>query len=139
MKPELIKAYYETTKIFASLSKAVRLKVGAIIVKDDKIISIGYNGTPIGWDNNCEDVLEDGTLKTKPEVIHAEQNCIAKLAKSNESGDNATLFCNFAPCLDCSKLIAISGIKKVYFGEAYRSNDGIEFLEKCGVDVEKIA
>lgn len=135
----------KTAEIFADLSTARRLHVGAIIVKDDRIISIGYNGMPSGWDNNCEiamvefvnDVM-DITLKSKPEVLHAETNAIAKLAKSNESGDNATMFITHSPCLDCAKLIFQSGINTVYYRNSYRSEDGINFLEKCNVRVEKI-
>lgn len=124
----------------SQLSHAVRLKVGAIIVKDDRIISIGYNGMPGGWDNKCEDETyeEDGfhiKLTTKPEVLHAETNAISKLAKSNEAGDNATLFCTHAPCLDCAKLIYQSGINSVFYRTQYRSDDGINFLNKSGVNV----
>ena len=125
----------------AGLSYARRLKVGAVVIKDDRIISIGYNGMPAGWDNNCEDVIVDGIssqLKTKSEVLHAESNAIAKLAKSNESGDGADLFITHSPCIECAKLIYQSGIKRVWFREHYRSNDGLEFLEKSGVDVIKV-
>lgn len=132
----------KTAQIFADLSSAKRLHVGAIVVKDDRIISIGYNGMPSGWDNNCEDEIIDDrwyvTLKTKPEVLHAESNAISKLARSSESGDRATMFITHAPCMECSKLIYQSGIKKVYFGQAYRDSSGIEFLRKCKVDVEQI-
>ena len=124
-------------------SYAKRLNVGAIVVKDDRIISIGYNGMPSGWDNDCEEVIgqdEVGSLilKSKPEVLHAESNAIAKLAKSNESGNDATLFVTHSPCLDCAKLIYQSGITTVYFKDNYRSNDGIEFLRKSNVEVTKI-
>lgn len=125
----------------SQLSHARRLQVGAIIVKDDRIISIGYNGMPAGWDNNCEDEIwppyygDEPTLKTKPEVLHAETNAISKLAKSNEAGDNATLFCTHAPCLDCAKLIYQSGINSVFYRIQYRSDDGINFLTKSGVNV----
>lgn len=142
MKKKLIQAYMQTAKIFAELSHARRLHVGAIVVKDDRIISIGYNGMPAGWDNNCEDKVWDKTgdyeLKTKPEVLHAESNAISKLARSSESGDGATMFITHAPCMECSKLIYQSGIKKVYFGQAYRDNSGVEFLNKCKVTVEQI-
>jgi dCMP deaminase len=119
---------------FAQLSYAKRLNVGAIVVKDDRIISIGYNGMPSGWDNDCE----DENNKSKPEVLHAESNAIAKLAKSNESGDNATLFCTHSPCIDCAKLIYQSGISTVYYKDNYRSNDGIDFLKKSNVTVTKV-
>lgn len=142
MKQKHIDAYMDTAKRFAQLSTAKRLQVGSIIVKDDRIISIGYNGTPAGWDNNCEYWVEDGDLgsgwKTKPEVIHAEANAIAKLAKSSESGEGSTMFLTHSPCMDCAKQIFTAGIKKVYFGNNYRSEDGINFLKKCNVYVEKV-
>jgi len=126
----------------AELSHARRLQVGAVIVKDDTVISYGYNGMPAGWDNNCEDEVyqQDGTagLKTKLEVLHAESNSIAKLAKSTNSGLDADLFVTHSPCLDCAKLIYQSGIRRVYFGQAYRDNAGIEFLEKSGITVNKL-
>lgn len=126
----------------AELSHARRLQVGAVIVKDDTVISYGYNGMPAGWDNNCEDEVyqQDGTagLKTKSEVLHAESNAIAKLAKSTNSGLDADLFVTHSPCLDCAKLIYQSGIRRVYFGQAYRDNSGIEFLEKSGIEVNKL-
>jgi len=132
----------DTAKIFAELSHARRLHVGAIVVKDDRIISIGYNGMPAGWDNNCEDVVQHSddttSLKTKPEVLHAESNAISKLARSQESGFGADIFITHAPCLDCAKLIYQSGIKRVYFGMAYRDVAGIEFLEKSGLTVEQL-
>jgi len=144
VKQKFIDAYMKTAEIFAGLSSARRLHVGAIIVKDDRIISIGYNGMPSGWDNNCEDEIPDitgdneFTLKTKPEVLHAETNAISKLARSNEAGDNSTMFCTHAPCLDCAKLIYQSGINSVYYRNSYRSEDGIQFLEKCNVKVNKV-
>ena len=129
MKQKLIDAYIKTAEIFAECSTARRLHVGAIVVKDDRIISIGYNGMPSGWDNNCEDmfIIQDEIspnvfsldkrveLKTKPEVLHAETNAIAKLAKSNESGLGASMFITHAPCLDCAKLVYQSGINSVYY------------------------
>lgn len=169
MKQKMIDAYMKTAAIFAELSHAKRLHVGAIVVKDDRIISIGYNGMPSGWDNNCENVewcsaggwlsaeeIEEGwpfegtyididgnemqgryRLKTKPEVLHAETNAIAKLARSSESGLGADLFVTHSPCLDCAKLIYQSGIKRVFFNHAYRDTDGVEFLKKSGVEVEQ--
>ncbi len=160
----------ETAETFAELSHAQRLHVGAIVVKDDRIISIGYNGMPAGWDNNCEDreymsrdaggwlnpdEIEEQwpftewedidqsftkryRLKTKPEVLHAETNALAKLAKSNESGDGAIMFITHSPCLDCAKLIYQSGINSVFYRNSYRSDDGIQFLTKSGVIVEKL-
>ena len=128
----------------SQLSHAIRLKVGAIIVKDGRIISIGYNGMPAGWDNNCEDKvigssggLPMSKLVTKPEVLHAETNCISKLARSTEAGDNSTLFCTHAPCIDCAKLIYQSGISSVYYRDTYRDDSGLKFLEKSGVDVTR--
>jgi len=141
MKEKFIRFYMNVAAGVAELSYARRLKVGAVVVKDDRIISIGYNGMPSGWDNNCEDVVVDGIssqLKTKPEVLHAESNAIAKLAKSNESGDGADLFITHSPCIECAKLIYQSGIKRIWFGQNYRSNRGVEFLEKSQVDVVKV-
>ena len=138
MKDKFKRAYMQTAQTFAELSSAQRLHVGAIIVKDDRIISIGYNGMPSGWSNVCEDVSEDGTLKTKPEVLHAETNAIAKLAKSTESGDGADLFVTHSPCIECAKLIYQSGIKSVYYKSDYRDSNGIKFLQQSGVTVEKL-
>ena len=141
MKQKHIEAFMKTAETFAECSTAVRLHVGAIVVKDDRIISIGYNGMPSGWDNNCEIELHQPIgrvdLVTKPEVLHAETNAIAKLAKSTESGDGATMFITHSPCLDCAKLIFQSGIKSVYYRNTYRSEDGIEFLKKCNIEVNK--
>ena len=137
MKQKFIDAYMDVAKRFAQLSSAKRLQVGAIVVKDDRIVSIGYNGMPSGWDNGCENILEDGTTKTKPEVIHAEANCIAKLAKSSESGDGSTMFLTHAPCIDCAKQIYTAGINKVYYNQSYRDTLGIDFLKKCNVRVEQ--
>jgi dCMP deaminase len=133
----------KTAETFAECSTARRLHVGAVIVKDDRIISIGYNGMPIGWDNNCEDELKwpNGEIKfltTKPEVLHAETNAIAKLAKSTESGLGATMFVTHSPCLDCAKLVYQSGINTIYYRNSYRNEDGIQFLEKAGVKIEQI-
>lgn len=142
MKQKFIDAYMDVAERFALLSSAVRLKVGAIVVKDDRIISIGYNGMPGGWDNNCEDTVyqQDGTseLKTKLEVLHAESNAISKLARSSESGDDATIFITHAPCIDCAKLIYQSGISSVYYKNAYRNTQGVEFLEKSNIQVVNI-
>jgi dCMP deaminase len=142
MKTKHIEAFMTTAETFANCSTAVRLKVGAIVVKDDRIISIGYNGMPSGWDNTCENVIGydkgDPVLKTKPEVLHAETNAIAKLAKSTESGDGATMFITHAPCIDCAKLVYQSGISSVYYRNHYLNADGIQFLEKAGVKVEKL-
>lgn len=168
MKSKLIKAHMATARNYAELSHARRLHVGAIVVKDDRIISIGYNGMPAGWDNNCEDIVWDKGaggwidpeefeaqypyegyhpeaqrdvrygLKTKPEVLHAETNAIAKLARSVESGLDADMFVTHAPCLNCAKLIYQSGIKRVFFGEAYRDNAGVRFLQQSGITVTHV-
>jgi dCMP deaminase len=157
MKQKFIDAYMDVAERFAKLSSAKRLQVGAIIVKDDRIISIGYNGMPSGWDNNCESKVyanewsidnshweyqeEDGTvynLVTKVEVIHAEANAIAKLAKGSESGNESTMFLTHAPCLDCAKQIYTAGIKKVFYRNSYRDSNGTDFLERCNVEVEKV-
>jgi dCMP deaminase len=143
MKSKWIDAYMDMAERFSQLSSAVRLKVGAIIVKNHRVISIGYNGTPEGWDNNCEEVVdrvdEKGiywySTKTKDEVIHAEANAILKLAKDGESGIDSTLFLTHAPCIHCAKMIYGAGIKEVYFKNTYRNDDGIKFLEKCNVNI----
>jgi len=143
IKEKYLGTYMKTARLFAEHSSAKRKHVGAVVVKDDRIISIGYNGMPSGWDNNCEIVTHSdftGTivLKTKPEVLHAESNAIAKLAKSTESGDGASMFITCAPCMDCAKMIFQSGIKEVFYGEEYRNDDGIRFLNKCGITVKQI-
>jgi dCMP deaminase len=143
MKEKFKQAYMQTAQTFAELSHARRLKVGCIIVKDDRIISIGYNGMPAGWDNNCEHEMkwpngEIRFLQTKDEVLHAESNAIAKLARSVESGEGASLFVTHSPCLDCAKLIYQAGISRLYFGAQYRDAAGIEFLNKSGVVVEQL-
>lgn len=132
----------KTAETFAELSSARRLHVGAIVVKDDRIISIGYNGMPAGWDNNCENIVGYDTkgpvLKTKPEVLHAERNALDKLAKGNEGGLGSTMFITHAPCLECAKSIYGAGILHVFYRDSYRSEDGIQFLTKCGVSIEKV-
>ena len=170
VKYQLKQAYMKTAETFAELSHARRLHVGAIIVKDDRIISIGYNGMPAGWDNNCENVewcsgggwlsaeeIEEGwpyeghyidvdgntmqgryRLKTKPEVLHAETNAIAKLARSTESGIGANLFVTHSPCLDCAKLIFQSGISHVWYRHSYRDDAGVNFLKNSGVNIEQL-
>jgi dCMP deaminase len=143
MKEKMIKAYMTTAKTFAECSTARRLHVGAIVVKDDRIISIGYNGMPSGWDNNCEHEIrwpngEIRFLETKEEVLHAERNALDKLARGNEGGLGATMFITHSPCLECAKSIYGAGISRVFYGEQYRSVDGIEFLKKCNVGVEQV-
>lgn len=142
MKVKFKSLYMDWAVRTAQLSHAKRLQVGAVIVKDDSVISYGYNGMPAGWDNNCEDVIQHSddtvSLKTKPEVLHAESNAVAKLARSINSGNGADIFITHAPCLDCAKLVYQAGIKRVYFGTAYRDDAGIRFLERSGVTVEQI-
>lgn len=153
-------------ELTADLSSAVRLKVGSVVVRGNNILATGYNGTPSGWDNDCEDKIwdtgaggwldpdefdtrypyeawHDGAgrlvrygLKTKRIVLHSEANALTKIARSTESSDGATLFCTHAPCIDCAKLIYQSGISSVYYRNTYRETTGIEFLEKSGVRVE---
>ena len=150
------------------LSHAIRRQVGAVIVKDNRILSYGYNGMPTGWDNECEykdymsgdaggwldpeEIYERWPLEeydpavesnrryrlvTKDEVLHAESNAIAKVSGSTESSEDATMFCTTAPCIHCAKMIFQSGIKNVYYRDTYRDNNGIDFLEKSGVNVNK--
>jgi dCMP deaminase len=168
MKQKYIDLYMDWADRTAQLSYAKRLQVGAVIVKDDSVISYGYNGTPSGWDNDCEDkVWDKGAggwlspeeieeqypyegwhegaqrnvrygLKTKPEVLHAESNAIAKLARSTNSGIGASIFITHAPCHDCAKLIYQSGISSVYYRSSYRDNMGLEFLTKSGIEVNKV-
>lgn len=135
----------------SELSYAQRLQVGAVIVKNDTVISYGYNGMPSGWDNNCEHTVTEFSdavcgepqsvtqvLKTKPEVLHAEMNALMKLARSNESGLDASIFITHSPCIECSKGIYQAGIKEVYYANDYRDNAGVEFLQKCGILVTKM-
>ena len=141
MKAKHLTAYLNSAKEFAKCSTAVKLKVGAIVAKDGQILSVGYNGTPPGWNNTCEStVIIDGIsqLKTLPEVIHAERNALDKLAKSTESSEGAVMFITHSPCLECAKSIFNVGIKEVYYETDYRSDEGIFFLQKAGVLVKKI-
>jgi dCMP deaminase len=143
MKQKWVDAFIDTAERFAQLSSAKRLKVGSVVVKDNRIISIGYNGMPAGWDNSCEEVIEvheDGGVvtKTKDEVIHAEANAILKLARDGESGNGSILFCTHAPCVQCAKLIHGAGISKMYYRDSYRDELGIDFLKKCNIEVIKI-
>jgi dCMP deaminase len=152
MKQKWIDAFMDTAARFADLSSAKRLQVGAVVVKDNRIISIGYNGMPSGWTNECEKRVytlsgvteyldEDGSsyrLVTKDEVIHAEANAILKLARDGESGNGASLFCTHAPCIHCAKLIHGAGIDQVYYRESYRDKLGIDFLENCKIKVSQV-
>jgi len=135
MKPRLIEAYMDIAERFAQVSECQRLKVGAIIVKNGSILAHGWNGTPSGFRTNvCE--LEDGT--TSPFVLHAEQNVLVKMAKSTESIEGAELFCTHSPCPECSKLLAQSGVKKVYYKHAYRITEGLDVLDQLGVSIQKV-
>ncbi|MFP4018517.1 MAG: deoxycytidylate deaminase [Bacteroidales bacterium] len=134
-KQELFdRRYIEMAKIWAKNSYCERRKVGALIVKEKMIISDGYNGTPSGFENICE----DENNQTKPYVLHAEANAITKVAKSNNSSENATLYVTTSPCLECAKLIIQSGIKRVVFTEKKSTNDGIPLLERAGIEVAQI-
>ena len=143
MQRKWVDAYIDMAERFADLSHAKRLKVGAIVVKEHRVISIGYNGTPAGWDNECEEIIEtheDGGIitKTKDEVIHAEANAISKLARDGESGKESSMFLTHAPCIHCAKMIYGAGISSVFYRNSYRDENGINFLKKCNVTVEKI-
>ena len=123
--------YLRMARIWAENSYCVRRKVGALVVKDKMILSDGYNGTPSGFENVCED---DNNV-TKPYVLHAEANAITKLARSSNNSDGSTLYVTAAPCIECSKLIIQSGIKRVVYGEKYRLEEGIELLRKANIEV----
>lgn len=172
MKEKFIKLYIDWAERVAQLSYAKRLNVGAVIVKDDSVISYGYNGMPAGWDNNCEHIeLQDFDaggwlspeeiiekwpfegkfwvngqeietryrLKTKPEVLHAERNALDKLAKRGGiGGKDSSIFITHSPCLECAKSIYGAGIKEVFYKRQYRSSDGINFLQQCGIEVSKV-
>ncbi len=169
MKATMIQAHLDVAARYSQLSRARRLKVGALVVKDDRIISIGYNGTAPGDDNDCEDVewmpqdtggwLDPRTLdelfplrgnhpelgpdwpyrlKTKPEVIHAEENAIAKLARSHESGAGADMFITHAPCQQCAKMILQSGIGRVWYRNTYKNTLGVEYLQRHGVECTQV-
>jgi len=142
MKQKFVDAHMAAAEVYSKLSSAKRLQVGCVVVKDNTIIGIGYNGMPSGWTNDCEDVIQlsDDTveLKTKSEVLHAETNALAKIAKSTNSSEDASLFVTHAPCLDCAKLIYQSGINSIYYRNSYRDEKGIDFLKKAGVIVEKV-
>ena len=163
MKQKFIRAHMKAAEVYAELSSAARLHVGCVVVKDNTIIGIGYNGMPSGWNNNCEDteyvlreecqatdewMLQNGFTetvhgwvrkKTKREVLHAETNALAKVARSTNSSEGASLFVTHEPCLDCAKIIHQAGIKEVYYCNEYpRADGGTEFLKKCGIDVHKL-
>ncbi len=131
---EFDKQYMRIAYIWAQNSYCKRKKVGAIIVKNKMIISDGYNGTPSGFENVCE----DENFKTKPYVLHAEANAITKVAKSNYSSEGATLYVTTSPCMECSKLIIQSGIKRVVFAEKYHDTSGLDLLKKVGIEIEQV-
>jgi dCMP deaminase len=157
IKQRLKYRYMEMAKIWSKNSYAVRKKVGAIIVKDGQIISDGYNGTPTGFENECE-IIEPCSksectslfgdkqcescpyhvVKTKPYVLHAEANAILKVARSNNSTEGATLFCTLSPCLECAKLIIQAGIIEIYYDEEYSDKSGIELLKRAGIICKKL-
>ena len=124
--------YLRMTQIWAENSYCRRRQVGALLVKDKMIISDGYNGTPAGFENVCE---EEGEDRSKPYVLHAEANAITKVARSNNSSDGATLYVTTSPCMECSKLIIQAGIQRVVFGEYYRMHDGVDLLCRAGIEV----
>lgn len=163
MKPKYITLYMDIAERISQMSYAKRLQVGSVIVKENTILSYGWNGMPTGRENDCEykeypvdnpggwlspeeiearwpyedDEGNRYNLKTKPEVLHAESNALAKVARSTESSEDATLFCTHAPCIDCAKLIYQAGIQTVYYKETYRSEDGLNFLRKSGINVHQ--
>ena len=124
--------YLQMARIWAQNSYCQRRQVGALVVKEGMIISDGYNGTPSGFENVCED--DNGI--TKPYVLHAEANAITKLARSSNNSDGATIYLTASPCIECAKLIIQAGIKRVVYGEKYRLTDGIELLERAGIEIE---
>ena len=129
--------YLQMAEVWGQLSKAKRKKVGCLVVKDHRIISDGYNGTPHGFDNNCEFPTRFG-FETKPEVLHAESNALTKLAKSTQSSEQATIYITLSPCFECSKLMIQSGIKRVVYREQYTDIGGIDLLKKAGIEVHKL-
>lgn len=158
MKDKFIDYYMKLADLTSELSSAIKLKVGSVIVRENQILATGYNGTPSGWDNTCENLIETHDerdsyyknnveynqetkkyqwLETRSEVIHSESNAILKVARSTESSEGATMFCTHAPCIDCAKLIYQSGINTLYYRNTYRSQEGLEFLKKSGVNVHR--
>lgn len=143
MKQKFVDYFMRVAEETAALSYAARLQVGCVIVKDRRILSIGYNGTPAGWDNCCEDKLENfdpatntrwHSTVTKDIVMHAESNALMKLCQSHESSKGATAFITHSPCIECAKLLFQAGISEVIYKHEYRSDEGILFLKKCGVN-----
>lgn len=144
LKDRWIQYYVKIAKETALLSRAKKLQVGCVIVRDNRILSIGYNGTPSGWDNDCEHTIDTGTniyYETKPEVLHAEANALMKLCQSTESSLRATMFVTHTPCIECAKLIYQAGISKVYYINQYDATKGCgqEFLEKAGIECQIVS
>ena len=131
---QLDKKYLELARSWSQLSKAKRMQVGCIIVKGNQIISDGFNGTPAGYNNSCE----DAEFVTKPEVLHAESNALMKLATSTNSSEGATAYITLSPCFECSKLLVQAKIKRVVYSDMYRVNSGIDLLQKAGITVEHV-
>ena len=156
MKTKLLNFYMNMAEMASTMSYSKKLKVGCIIVNDERVVSYSWNGTPSGWDNECEvralipagmcmnnpkvysDDFGHYTLETSPYIIHAESNAISKLAKSNESGKDAVMFCTHSPCLECAKLIYQSGIKELYYHETFNKTEGIDFLKYVDINVEQL-
>lgn len=139
MKQKDLEFYASVALRAAERSQAERSKVGAVVVNDDHIMATGYNGTPAGWDNCCEIKTEDMSYSiTKSEVIHAELNALFKFIRSGLSAKDTTMFITLSPCLECAKSIHLAGVKKVYYLDEYRLKDGIDFLTKAGIQVEKL-
>jgi len=146
IKPKFVKYFATIAEETAKLSSAIKLQVGCVIVKDNRILSVGYNGTPSGWDNECEELIKwpNGDIKfltTKPEVLHAEANALMKLCQSTESSKGATLFVTHTPCIECAKLIYQAGISQVYYINQYDATKGCgqEFLEKAGIECQIVS
>ena len=153
MKPKFLNAHMKAVEVYSQLSSARRLQVGCVVVKDNTIIGIGYNGMPSGWNNDCEKrsytnidpkwqyLDEDGStysLVTRPEVLHAESNALAKVARSTNSSEGASVFVTHAPCLDCAKMMYQAGINSVYYRSSYRDTSGVDFLKECNIEVKQI-
>ena len=153
MKPKFLNAHMKAAEVYSQLSSARRLQVGCVVVKNNTIIGIGYNGMPSGWDNDCEKrsytnidskwqyLDEDGStysLVTRPEVLHAESNALAKVARSTNSSEGASVFVTHAPCLDCAKMMYQAGINSVYYRNSYRDTSGVDFLKDCNIEVKQI-
>ncbi len=130
--------YLDVARLTAKRSHAVRCKVGAVLVSTDRVMAVGYNGTPAGWDNCCENVLEDGSLVTKPEVIHAEMNALFKCLNNGISTKGASMFMTLAPCIECAKAMHLANIAGVYYLDEYRSTAGADFLRRVGIPVERL-